>query len=69
MDFLLECLKPYGITKDNIKENIPRLLVDSSSNGRVDHFFLDGNYIFSIEATTTYRKFMRNKDLGEEVDL
>lgn len=77
--FIIECFEPYGITKDNIDENLARILIDSSSHDNVEHFFLDGTYVFSIDyivgedqnhiLTTTYRKFKRDKSLGEEEDL
>ena len=58
--FLQECLKPYGITKENVLDYADRVRVDryhpvtrKDDIGMeilfYDEFFLDGQYIFSVK--------------------
>ena len=63
--FLQECLKPYGITKENISKYADRITIDCLSpvatlddsvvlNQHV--FFLDGQPIFSVKQIIKYEE-------------
>ena len=80
-DITLEWFEPYGITRQNYHEYIPRILIEHMIGSNTSHFFLDGNYIFSIaivhrvtqnetgdgySITTDYRQFQRGKELDPE---
>lgn len=80
-DLLLEWLTPYGITKDNYIDYIPRILIEEIGDDGTQHWYLDGKYIFSIgkvydwsrsddglnwSCTLTYRKFQRTKERDPE---
>lgn len=48
-DLLLSWLEPYGITRENIEEYAPRVLIEESYDHTIQRFFLDGRYIFTVE--------------------
>lgn len=54
-DFLMECLKPYGVTKESIKQNIDRLsifrLSSFTSFSDISQIHLNGKYICTIVGT------------------
>lgn len=55
-DFLLECLKPYGVTRDNIRDYAGRIeIFELKNDPRIQEFYLDYNYIFSIEKIWEYK--------------
>lgn len=81
-DLLLEWFGPYGITRENIEEYAPRILVQNMPNefGGIKDYFLDGKYIFSVEEIWTFEcgldgswhgdvkwnKFIREKEFDPE---
>ena len=81
-DLLFEWFKPYGITRENVMEYIPRILINEvpTGFGNIKHFFLDCNYIFSVEeiwimetgldgswhGNVKWNKFIREKEFDPE---
>lgn len=52
-DILQKALLPYGITKENVKENLDRVIVEKFEHGCIpgifrDDYYIDGKYAFSI---------------------
>lgn len=77
-DMLLDWLEPYGVTKHNYLEYVPRVLVEEMEDRREQHFFLDGKYVFSVKKVIepvfgeagkftgfqfTYKQFLREKEV------
>ena len=55
-DFLLECLKPYGVTRDNVRDYAERIeIFELKNDPRIQEFYLDCNYIVSIEKIWEYK--------------
>lgn len=55
-DFLLECLKPYGVTRYNVRDYAGRIeIFELKNDPRIQKFYLDCNYIFSIEKIWEYK--------------
>lgn len=83
-DFLLECFKPFGITKDNVLSWIDRIHKREYSDLETDaiyhRYFIDGTYAFTVSVirsisddhifTQEHRKFIEEdlKKGGETND-
>ena len=79
-DLLLSWLEPYGITRDNIEEYATRILIEESCDGNIQRFFLDGDYIFTVEkiwewdtknpghvsANVTFKQYFEKKRTEED---
>ena len=59
--FILMCLKPYGIAEDNVYEYRNRVFVErmpviftDKCNIERDHYFIDGEYRFTIKKKVSF---------------
>ena len=75
-DLVFSWLEPYGVTRENFEEYIPRLGICELSDQDIQHWHLDGRYLFSVEMiqewdsptsmTLYYRKFHKDKEFDPE---
>ena len=86
-DLMFSWLEPYGVTRENYMEFVPRIMIEEMPFGwdlccgHIQHWFLDGNYIFSVEelqewesfdsgnrwsCNVKFRQFIREKELDKE---
>jgi hypothetical protein len=55
-DLLFSWLEPFGVTRENVDEYGSRILIQElpTETGNIRDYFLDNNYIFSIEEVWTF---------------